>query len=163
MILILFGLPGSGKNYIGKIIEKDYNFLFHDGDVDLTAKMKKSVKRGTIITKKMRKEFYNCLVKKIKKLNKIKNNIVIAQSIPKEKYRNFILKNFPDAKFILIKAKHKIIEGRLLKRKHLASYDYCKKVHKIFEKPKIKYKIINNDLGNKKIRMQLRDFLKKIY
>jgi shikimate kinase len=34
-LLVLFGLPGTGKTYVGKILEKDFGFFLHDGDTDL--------------------------------------------------------------------------------------------------------------------------------
>jgi carbohydrate kinase (thermoresistant glucokinase family) len=160
MLIVLFGKPGCGKNFIGKIMKDEFGFYFFDGDDCLTAKMKKRISKGIIITKKMRREFYGRLTKKISKLSRGKNRLVVAQAIPIEKYRELILKKFPQAKLILVSAKDAIIKNRLLTRKHLADADYCKKINKLFEKPKIKYqKIINDAKGKLKIKIRLKKTL----
>jgi gluconate kinase len=162
MLVLLFGKPGCGKNFIGKIIEAEYKFLFFDGDNCLTAEMKKRVKTGKVITKKMRQKFYEQLFKKINQLHEIKNNVVVAQSFPIEKYRQLFLKKFPNAKVIMITAEETVVLKRLSKRKHLADENYCKKIHKLFEETKIKYQTIANNMhGEQKIKSQLEKIFTK--
>jgi gluconate kinase len=150
MLLILFGKPGSGKNYIGRILKKEFGFFFFDGDTSLTLAMRKKIKKGAVISKTMRRHFYNRLVKKIGKLIKLRKKIVMAQSMPIEKYRRLILKKFPDARFFLVSADLAAMKRRLRKRKHLADQNYCEKIHQLFEKPGIKHKIIFNNTAGKK-------------
>ena len=38
-LIILFGLAGSGKNYVGEILQKHFNYYFWDGDTLLTKEM----------------------------------------------------------------------------------------------------------------------------
>ena len=49
-LIILFGLAGDGKTYVGKIFEKYFNYYFYDGDNDLTEEMKEAIKTKTVFT-----------------------------------------------------------------------------------------------------------------
>jgi gluconokinase len=48
MLLILFGLPGSGKNFVGRILQEDFGFLFHDADDDLPDEMREAIQSQQI-------------------------------------------------------------------------------------------------------------------
>jgi shikimate kinase len=49
LLIILFGLSGSGKNYVGRILRDDFGFLFYDADTDLTPEMQDAIKRQMLI------------------------------------------------------------------------------------------------------------------
>ena len=42
-LIILFGLPGTGKTYVGKVFEKYFDYYFYDGDNDLTPEMREAI------------------------------------------------------------------------------------------------------------------------
>lgn len=46
MLLILFGLPGCGKNYVGEILQSSFGFYFYDGDDALTDDMRDCLNNG---------------------------------------------------------------------------------------------------------------------
>ncbi|NDJ33835.1 MAG: hypothetical protein GYB64_04170, partial [Chloroflexi bacterium] len=58
MLLILFGLPGAGKNYAGRIIAEMVDGHFHDADDDLTSEMRGYIERGEAITAPVRDRYY---------------------------------------------------------------------------------------------------------
>lgn len=162
MIIILFGLPAAGKNYVGKIFEKYFNFFFYDADDDLTPEMKKAVRQKQLFTDDMRDKYYNNVVQKIKILSKKYDNLVVAQALPKEKYRVLIAQHVPKAKFIFIKSLVKHLKNRLQSRKHIINEQYAPKVFQYFEEPQIKHQVIDNSENDdkEKIKVQIREILK---
>lgn len=158
MLLILFGLPGAGKTYIGKLLKEKFGFYFYDGDNDLTYEMKQALKEKKVFNDSMRDVFFQKLINKVLRLQKIANQLVVAQTFIKEKYRNQLLKVMPYAKFILIYSKKALREKRLLQRNDL-DQDYLKNMVKIFEKPSIEHLKIKNDTNGK---IQLIKRLEKI-
>ena len=166
-LMILFGLPGTGKTYVGKVFEKYFNCFFYDGDNDLTNEMKEAIKIKTVFTDQMRDNYFKILISKIQNLlaqaslkSKIKN-LVVAQTFIKEKYRIDLLEKIPETKFILIKTKKQIREKRLMQRvDYPLDLEYARKMEVNFDKPKINHQIItNNENGVEDIKKQIKKLL----
>lgn len=159
MLLVVFGLPGAGKTYVGKLLEENYGFYFYDGDNDLTDEMKQALKEKKLFNDAMRDIFFQKLIDKVLQLYKTKKNLVVTQTFIKEKYRSQFLKVMPYAKFILVQTKNDVREKRLLQRNDL-DLDYASNMIKLFEKPSIKhFKIENNIDGKVQVIKNLEDFL----
>lgn len=157
-MFILFGLAGTGKTYVGTILQKYFGFYLYDGDNDLTDEMKKALTEKRVFTDAMRDVFFQNLIKSVQKLQKIHAKLTIAQTCIKEKYRLQILQSFPAVKFILIKSKMDTRLLRLAKRKQYPfDKDYICIMDANFEKPRIPHVVIeNNKEGSVHIREQLR-------
>lgn len=160
-IIILFGLPGTGKSYVGKIFEKYFHYHFYDGDEDLTPEIKAAIKTKTIFTDQMRNIYFKILISKIKDLGSRIENLVVAQTFIKEKYRVNLLKKVPEAKFILIETDKFIREKRLNERvDYPLDLEYARKMELNFEKPTISHLvIINNEDGEENIKKQIKNIL----
>lgn len=151
-LIILFGLPGTGKSYVGKIFEKYYGCYFYDGDEDLTPEMKVAIKTKTVFTDQMRDIYFKILISKIQSLSKKHKKLVVAQTFIKEKYRIDLLEKIPEAKFILIKTKKQIREKRLFDRvDYPLDLNYARVMEINFEKPKIDIQIIMNNVDGENI------------
>lgn len=160
-IIILFGLPGTGKSYVGKIFEKYFDYYFYDGDEDLTPEMKAAIKTKTVFTDQMRNIYFKILITKIQRLSKKHKKLVIAQTFIKEKYRINLLEKIPKTKFILVETKKEIREKRLLNRTdYPLDLNYARIMEMNFEKPEVKHKIIINDQeGEEVIIKQIQQLL----
>ncbi len=153
-LIVLFGLPGTGKTYVGKVFEKYFNHYFYDGDIDLTPEMKEAIKTKTVFTDQMRDKFFKILINKIYHLSSTIDHLVVAQTFIKEKYRLELLKKIPQAKFILVETKKEIREKRLIERvNYPLNLEYARIMEENFEKPLISHlKIINDGDGDESIK-----------
>ncbi len=61
MLLIVFGLPGAGKTYVGKLLKDEFGFYFYDGDRDLTDEMRQALKEKKLFNDSMRDVFFQQL------------------------------------------------------------------------------------------------------
>lgn len=160
---ILFGLPGTGKTFVGKVFEKYFDYYFYDGDNDLTPEMKTAIKTKTVFTDQMRDVFFERLINKIKDLVGKHKRLVVAQTFIKEKYRIDLLKKISGSKFILVETKKDIREKRLIERiDYPLDLEYARKMKGNFDTPTIDYLImINNSYGEDNIKKQIQQFVLK--
>lgn len=149
MLLVVFGPPGAGKTYVGKILRDGFGFVFYDGDKNLTYQMREAIKEKQMFTDAMRDNFFGKLIKGVAPLNKKFKHLVIAQTFIKEKYRKQFLKVFPHSQFILVKTKTPLRENRLAKRKAINDLGYLREMVSLFEEPKIKHVVLQNNTDGK--------------
>jgi gluconate kinase len=160
-VVVLFGLPGTGKSFVGKIFEKYFHYYFYDGDEDLTPEMKAAIKTKTVFTDQMRDVFFEKLISNIQELTNKHKKLVVAQTFIKEKYRINLLEKIPEAKFMLVETKKEIREKRLLEREdYPIDLNYARIMEKNFEKSKIDIQIImNNEEGENIIKEHIQRFV----
>ena len=145
MIIILFGLSGAGKNFVGEVLVEHFGYYFWDGDAAVPAKMQRAIQKKLPITQVMRNQMTKKLMEHIVKLQKNDRKLVVAQALYKEENREQILKQFPYAQFIHVQATDQHIHQRLVARGNL-DLDYAQTLKKNFEPPLVPHKnIINND------------------
>ncbi len=163
MIIVVFGFPGSGKTFVGKIISKKLEYFFYDGDASITPEIIQAIQQKQIISDAMRDVFFSRLITDVKKLHKIYPNIVVAQTFIKEKYRKRFLQEFPETQFILTEAEAHAREERIEKRKIFKiDKDYARAICYIFERTLLPHlKINNSKKGAKAIEDQVNAILKK--
>lgn len=147
MLIILFGTPGVGKNYVGRILHEEFNFHFFDADEDLTPDMHDHINNGKLFTDEMREKFYTIVSNHICQLQENYPKIVVAQTLTKESNRLQILKNHADAHFILIEANPNLINERLHHRNDWVSIEFAEKIATAFEKPRLAHSRIKNNEG----------------
>ena len=157
-LIILFGLPGTGKTYVGKIFEKYFDYYFYEGDNDLTPEMKAAIKTKTVFTDQMRDVFFERLIGNIQELTKKHKKLVVAQTFIKEKYRLQLIKGIPETKFVLVETKKEIREKRLQKRANYPlDLEYARIMELNFESPNINHlTIINDEDGEENIKKQIK-------
>ena len=160
-IVVLFGLPGSGKSFAGNVLKKYFNYYHYDGDADLPGDMKKAIRTQNVITDSMRDSFFQEIIENMKRLKSKHENIVVTQTFIKEKYRQLFLREFPQARFILAQTNSVLREARLKQRKNYPlDLEYVRKMVLNFDLPQIKHSVINNDIdGDRSILKQLEETL----
>ncbi len=137
MVIVLFGLPGAGKSYLGKLLEKAYGFTFLEGDNALTDDMKECVKNKESFTQEMRDKFTQILIDRISLVKKVTNNapVVLSQALFKRKNREEIQEAFPGCFFVHVTSSADILFSRLLKRGDDVTPGYAEKIMPYLELP----------------------------
>lgn len=161
MIIIVFGLAASGKTYIGKILNKYFNFYHEDADFWLSEDMQDYVKEKKQFTLNMLDHFTVNIISNIEKLNSKYDNIVITQALYRQKNRDAIKEYFlsknQDILFIQVDANDELIHQRLLARGDWVQPDYASSMRKFFQ-PMIEATLLsNNQDGEEFIINQLFD------
>jgi gluconate kinase len=161
MIFVLFGLPGAGKTFVGRVLGEKFGFYVYEADQDLPVEMRRRLERALPVTDVMRDEFFGNIVKRVKSLRKKHSRIVVTQTFIKEKYRRFFLQEIPNARFILVDADNAVREARLRGRKEFPlDGEYGRQMVEMFEEPKIAHDlIVNNIEGKGEVPRQIRRLL----
>ncbi len=156
-LLVVFGLPGSGKSYISKIIKDNYGFAVYDGDDVIPFAMKKALLNKKPIPDKLRNTFNKAMLSKLKLLTEKYSKLVFMQTLLKDEIRQKIHNLFPYGKFIFVMTNNDLREERYTKRiRFNLGLKYLRQTSKIFEEPSISYIVINNDInGQSNIIKQL--------
>jgi len=145
VLLILFGLSCSGKNFVGEILAREFNYYHWDADLDMPESMREQILKKEFFTQDMRDHFTKIIINKIAELKNYHSNLVVTQALYKEKNREQIALAYPEAKFIQIKATQENIMRRLQQRNDWIDQMYAKKISLNFEPPQqIDAVILNN-------------------
>lgn len=157
VLIVLFGLPGAGKTYVGEVFRDRFDCFFYDGDENLSEEMKEFIAAKKEFTDKMRDDFFEELVVSVGQLIKKHRRLVVAQTFIKEKYRSNLAERFPEAKFVLIETDTKLRENRLAKRTDLVlDRDYARGMVLAFEPPRIEHFVMsNNTEGTGNVKRQI--------
>lgn len=156
MLLILFGLPGSGKSHVGNILQEQFGYYHYDADEDLTPEIKEAIRKNEKITCEMRDIFIERVCNRISELILIHENIVVSQTFTKEKDRQKIRSKFREAMFIRVEAKWSLIESRLKNRNgHVVNKFYVELSRGVFELRGVAHFVLKNNEGEESIHAQL--------
>ena len=134
-LIILFGVSGSGKSCIGKIISNDLKIKFIEGDDFHSLNNINKMKKNLPLNDSDRKEWLLSLNSELKK--EVKKDIVIACSALKEIYRKKLISGVNANIFwFCLKGEFKLINHRLKKRNsHFFKPDLLKSQFDIIEYP----------------------------
>ncbi len=61
MFLFLFGLPGTGKNYIGRFLDTNFGYSFFDGDDAIPIEMMDALKQGLVPSRPLEDRYYQAM------------------------------------------------------------------------------------------------------
>jgi|GEM_PF-3064744 len=146
MIIILFGLSGSGKTYIGNILAKYFDFFHFDADQLLTDEMNRYIAENKSFNIDMLEILTQLIIDKISHLKEIYPRLVISQGLYRNKNRQTIERYFAKNNIIFahIMAIDEVISRRLNLRKSNVTYNYANNIKRNFEPMKNSI-IINNN------------------
>ena len=166
MLVVLFGLAGSGKNFVGRILHEKFAFTFFDADEMLPDEMKACIREKKTFTQTMRNTFCAKIITKIADLQRanLAGKLVVTQGFYKEENREQIRAAYPEAVFIEIAALSEKITERLSTREDWVDEGYAKKIQLNYEKPKLKHSVLHNNTdGNAEVIMRLTSLLSTQY
>ncbi len=142
LCILIMGLPGSGKTTVAKILSKQLKAVFIEADDHHSIQNIMKMSNGHPLTDLDRKKWLSSVLNKARE--GLKNqNVVIACSALKEKYRKFLISlNF---KLVYLKIEHNLALDRILKRKnHFMPSSLLESQIKILEEPRKALEIYSN-------------------
>jgi gluconate kinase len=157
MLVILFGLAGSGKNYIGEIFKKHLNAFFWDADEVLTEEMLDCIKEGRSFTEEMRETYCNLVIEHIDEICLEHEHVVVSQAFYKEKNRQQVLSEHPECFFLQVNVGLPLLQQRLYERNNAVDKNYAAKISSNFEIPEHEFGSIDNNGDEDDIIHQLTD------
>ena len=148
MLFYLYGLPGVGKNFVGNIFEKEFNFKFIDADNYLTENMKEKLRERKHFTPEEVIEYHKIIAFNIFEIKSNYSNLVIAQASLFKKNRNLIKVLNPEIKFIHVKSNYQTINQRIKFRKGYVDKEYSDYLQKFLEISEFDFEIVNFNNDN---------------
>ncbi len=118
MIVILIGPMGCGKTTVGRMLAEKLDCDFDDGDDFHPPENIAKMRSGTPLTDKDRVVWLEVLTKRIEKKKKQNENLVLACSALKKKYRDMLGINQNDVISVYLKGSLPTLEGRVSSRNH---------------------------------------------
>ena len=133
LCVLIMGLPGSGKTTVAKILSKQLKADIIEADDHHSIQNIIKMSKGHPLTDLDRKKWLSSILNKARESLK-SQNVVIACSALKEKYRKFLISlNF---KLVYLRIEHKVALDRILKRKnHFMPSSLLESQIKILEEP----------------------------
>ncbi len=135
-MLIIFGVSGSGKTTIGKLLAKNIDVPFYDADDFHPLSNINKMKQGIALIDEDRLPWLNTLSKKIEEWNN-KGEAILSCSALKEKYRNILTGKTKNIKWIFLSGNFKLIQNRIQKRSdHFMTVELLNSQFETLEIPK---------------------------
>jgi gluconokinase len=131
MLIVLMGIPGTGKTTLGKILAEDLGFVFYDIDDHMPTKYKLKMRNNQILSDEERDDYMFSIIQELKKISE-KSSVVTALVIFREKDRKKIVELVNDTCLFKLVAPIEVLANRLKNRKnHFCSEEILRKT---FEK-----------------------------
>ena len=120
MILILFGVSGSGKTTIGQLLSQRLGWRFLDADDYHSPGNRQKMQAGIPLTDEDREPWLNALHQRFEELIGQRENAIVACSALKQKYRDRLVAGFEadQFRFALLDVPRDLLRERLGKRHH---------------------------------------------
>lgn len=122
MILIIFGLPGSGKSYFASRFAKVINARHVNSD-----KMRKEMFQKRVYSDEEKRAVYDKMLDQMKESGKQKKNLILDGTFHNKDIRNMFVEEMKGKgaiSFIEIRADEKIIRERLKKERPYSEADF---------------------------------------
>lgn len=150
MIYWFIGYPGVGKDYCAKKLSQLLVCPHIDADDFLTKENKQSLIAGKFGSHD-RLQKLNRICEKVKILLETNDSITVADSLPDQASRNFVVNYFgKNVRFILVKSSDSIHHGRLMARSdhfftHELIEDYIKNNWQEIDEDTMSFSILINE------------------
>lgn len=159
MLIILFGLAGAGKNFVGNILAEHFGYTFWDADDVLTDEMVDCIANKKMFTQPMRDRFVQIIINEITLRLQKHPNLVVSQALYREDNRATLYQSFPDALYIHVSADFPVISKRIHTRNNNIDEAYANQMNQFFEMPSFPHKVLINNKDKKAVIKQLNNIL----
>ena len=146
MVVIIFGVSGTGKTTLGKLLARELGWAFYEADHFHSPANVEKMHAGIPLTDEDRWPWLESLRELIKRLD-AKEDAVLACSALKHAYRRFLRVN-DQVKFVYLRGDYALIANQLRKRKgHFMNPELLKSQFADLEEPQAAESILTVDLG----------------
>ncbi|ALO47280.1 gluconokinase [Pseudohongiella spirulinae] len=160
---LLFGLSGSGKNYVADVLASHYGWPVYHADDDITPAMRRALAEARPFTEQMRDEFFQLLADKINaRLQAAQDGstptgpLLVTQGVYKNRHRHYLQSRIPGLRLLWIDALPQVIDRRLESRCEGISADSARALVKDFEAPAVACARLQNNSDAENIISQFR-------
>jgi gluconokinase len=156
MVIILFGVTGSGKTTVGQILAASVGWNFYDADHFHSAANIEKMRQGIPLTDEDRWPWLESLRALIRHCIKEEEDAVLACSALKDAYRRY-LKTDDEVKLVYLKAELAVIQQRVrARRAHFIDPGLLQSQFDILEPPSADALVIEVTESPEKIVEQIR-------
>lgn len=146
MVVIIFGVSGTGKTTLGKLLVRKLGWTFYEADDFHSPANVEKMRAGISLTDEDRWPWLESLHDLIKRLDP-KEDAVLACSALKHAYRRFLRVN-DQVKFVYLRGDYPLIANQLGKRKgHFMNPELLKSQFADLEEPRAAEGILTVELG----------------
>ena len=146
MVVIIFGVSGTGKTTLGKLLARELGWAFYEADHFHSPANVEKMHAGIPLTDEDRWPWLESLGELIKRLD-TKEDAVLACSALKQVYRRFLRVN-DQVKFVYLRGDYALIANQLRKRKgHFMNPELLKSQFADLEEARVVEGILTVDLG----------------
>ena len=117
MVILIMGVAGAGKTTVGESLATELGWTFVDGDTYHSPQQVAKMHAGFPLTDADRAPWLASLRNSIQDWLRGAQNVVLAASALKEKYRDELLVS-PDVKLVYLRGTPELIRSRLLARRN---------------------------------------------
>ena len=144
--MIIFGVSGTGKTTLGKLLARELGWAFYEADHFHSPANVEKMHAGIPLTDEDRWPWLESLRELIKRLD-AKEDAVLACSALKQAYRRFLRVN-DQVKFVYLRGDYALIANQLQKRKgHFMNPELLKSQFADLEEARAAEGILTVDLG----------------
>jgi gluconokinase len=147
VIIIIFGVSGSGKTTIGKLLGHELRWQFIEADDFHPAWNIQKMRSGRPLIDEDRWPWLDCLRKQIEQLLAAGENVVLACSALKRAYRDR-LRVSEEIKFVFLRGDYAVVEKQLRsRRRHFMNPDLLQSQFDDLEEPQADEQALTVALG----------------
>lgn len=146
MVVIIFGVSGTGKTTLGKLLARKRGWAFYEADDFHSPANVDKMRAGIALTDEDRWPWLESLHELVRRLGP-KEDAVLACSALKHAYRRFLRVN-DQVKFVYLRGEYALIANQLRKRKgHFMNPELLKSQFADLEEPRADEGILTVNLG----------------
>ena len=115
MLVILMGLPGSGKTTLSRMVSEEFGFSFYDIDDKMPESYREKMRNNQLVTDEERDAYINDMIKEFQETLRSKS-VAAALVLMRDRHRKLILESIPNSILFKLDAPFEVLASRLRNR-----------------------------------------------